>query len=216
MKHTSMMFLLFLILHLSTVSDAFAQGQTRSKTKKATSASCCVKPPEEATAISDASLYQTESHWTTQDHEVIRLKKFQGKIVITTMIFTTCTYACPQIIADLKAIESALTPMARDSVTFVLITMDVERDTPEVLGAFAKTMMIDKHNWVFLHGSADDTREFAALVGINYKKMSDGSYSHSNIITVLNAKGEIAYQQTGLNADHKPTAAKVQGLLEQE
>ncbi len=38
----------------------------------------------------------------------------------------------------------------------------------------------------------------AAVLAVNYKKISPIDFSHSNIISVFNAEGELAFQQEGL------------------
>lgn len=169
---------------------------------------------ESANAQTASSIYQTDVQWTTQHDDGLRLKDLAGQVVVTTMIFTSCTYACPQIIADFRKIAASLPPHVERNIKFVFITMDVKRDKPAVLRAFATKMGVDKENWVFLHGDADDTREFAALLGIKYKRMRDGSFSHSNIITVLNKRGEIVHQQVGLNAEHSPTVTAIMNEYE--
>jgi nitrite reductase (NO-forming) len=60
--------------------------------------------------------------------------------------------------------------------------------------------------WVLLHGDAGDVRELAMLLGVRYKEDARGQFAHSNLITVLNAGGEIAFQREGLNADVSETA----------
>lgn len=44
-------------------------------------------------------------------------------------------------------------------------------------------------------------RELAALLGVNYAEDSRGQFAHTNVITLLNAEGEIAFQHTGLKQD---------------
>lgn len=200
--------LMIALLCLAAVAVAEAQKNTPKNTPKTgrkAAPACC--NPQEAAAFSDKSLYQTEAVWRDFNGKSVKLSDYTGKIVITTMIFTTCRYACPQITADMRRISDQLPPAVRRAAQFVFITMDVERDLPAVLRAYADSMGIRDENWTFLHGSDADAREIAALLGINYKKMSDGSFSHSNVIVVLNQGGEIACRQTGLKTDPAPTVA---------
>ena len=60
-----------------------------------------------------------------------------------------------------------------------------------------------------LRGSADDTLELAALLGVKYKRETSGQFAHSNLITVLNADGEIVHQQIGLNQDIAETVKRI-------
>ena len=56
-----------------------------------------------------------------------------------------------------------------------------------------------------MNGSAGQIRELAALLGVKYRADGDGEFAHSNIITVLDEKGEIAHRRTGIGGD--PAAA---------
>ena len=68
-------------------------------------------------------------------------------------------------------------------------------------------------HWTLLRGGADDVRELAALLGINYQRDARGQFSHSNVITILNAEGEVAFQQPGLNKDSKETIAALEKAM---
>jgi protein SCO1/2 len=56
-------------------------------------------------------------------------------------------------------------------------------------------------DWVLLHGQSDDVRELAMVLGVKFAKDSRGQFAHSNLITVLNPEGEIAFQRAGLTGD---------------
>jgi protein SCO1/2 len=45
--------------------------------------------------------------------------------------------------------------------------------------------------------------------GVNYRKDARGQYAHSNLITVLNAQGEIVAQESGLNIRTEGIAEKI-------
>ena len=42
------------------------------------------------------------------------------------------------------------------------------------------------------------------LLGVKYQKLAQGQFAHSNLITVLNAEGEITFQREGLKGDDSP------------
>ena len=64
--------------------------------------------------------------------------------------------------------------------------------------------------WSLLRGTPDDTLELAALLGVKFKREASGQFSHSNLITVLNAAGEIIYQQVGLSQDIEETVKAIE------
>jgi protein SCO1/2 len=66
--------------------------------------------------------------------------------------------------------------------------------------------------WTLLSGQPDDVLELAALLGVQYRQTRAGQFAHSNVITVLNAKGEIVHQQVGLNEDITGTVQRLARL----
>lgn len=155
--------------------------------------------------ISDMSIYNLPSNWTTEEGENIELKDLQGKVVAMVMIYTSCQAACPRLVADMRHIEKEIPDHKKDQVQYVFVSIDPEVDTPERLKAFAKENLMEDNKWLFLRGSEEDTREFAAVLAVNYKRISPIDFSHSNIISVFNKGGELVHQQEGLGVNSKET-----------
>ncbi|MCM4167542.1 SCO family protein [Arenibacter sp. H213] len=164
-------------------------------------------------AISDLSIYNLPSIWTTQNNEEIELKELQGDVVVMVMIYTSCQTACPRLAADMRNIEKQIPADKKDKVTLVLVSIDPETDTPERLAAFAKENKMDSKKWVLLRGSEENTLEFAAVLAVNYKRISPLDFSHSNIISVFDQGGELAHQQEGLGVNNKETISKILELV---
>lgn len=155
--------------------------------------------------ISDMSIFNLPSHWTTQDGIDIELKDLRGKVVAMVMIYTSCRAACPRLIADMRNIEKQIPEDKKDNVQYVFVSIDPETDTPERLKEFAKENLMEDDKWLFLRGTEDDTREFAAVLAVNYKRISPIDFSHSNIISVFDQEGELIHQQEGLGVDNIET-----------
>lgn len=172
--------------------------------------SCCA-PAESAAVLPDKSLYQVGSRWTTDAGKQIQLGALQGKPQVVAMFFANCQYACPLIVNDMKRIETALTPAQRARVGFTLVTFDPKRDTVEALASYRRVRELSTDRWTLLRGKSDDVQELAALLGVRYKQDARGQFAHSNVITLLNAQGEIVHQQVGLNQDIQ---ASVRALAE--
>ena len=160
-------------------------------------------------AISDMSIYNLPSHWTTQDGNEIELKELKGKVLAMVMIYTSCQAACPRLVADMRNIEKQIPNDKKDNVQYVFVSIDPKTDTPERLTEFAKENEMEDEKWIFLRGTEDDTREFAAVLAVNYKKISPMDFSHSNIISVFDQGGELAHQQEGLGVDNKETVQAI-------
>ena len=116
------------------------------------------------------------------------------------MFFASCEYACPVIVSDMQRLRAALPAEVRADTQFVLVSFDDVRDTPAALKAYRDRAHLDA-GWTLLHGEPGDVQELAMLLGVKYKQEARGQFSHSNLITVLNAAGEIAHQRTGLQGE---------------
>jgi len=170
---------------------------------------CCKTNLPAGAPLTDASIYQVESTWTSDFDKNVQLSQLRGKVQIVTMFFASCQFACPILVNDMKKIETGLTAAGVTNIGFVLVTIDPERDTTEALHAFRAQRRLDDR-WLLLRSSEpQDTLELAALLGIKYKKEASGQYAHSNIISVLDSNGEIVHQQVGLNTDPAPLIAAV-------
>lgn len=158
------------------------------------------------------SVYQLESKWTRSDNAVVELKDLRGKVRVAALFFASCEYACPILVGKMKRLAAGLTDEERGRVGFVLVTMDVERDDPAHLRAYADRMKLEG-DWTLLHGADVDVRELAAVLGIRYRKENDGSFSHSNMITVLDRGGVVAHRSIGLEGDPAEAMAAVRAAL---
>ena len=178
----------------------------------ASNAPCCSKELKPSTPISDTSLYQLDSTWITDEGKEIKLSSLAGRPQVVTMFFANCVMACPILANDMRRIEEALPANIRTNVGFVLISFDTERDTPEALAKYRRARGIPAH-WTLLTAKPDDVLELAALLGVKYRKDSLQQFSHSNVITTLNEKGDISFQQIGLNGDVSNTVTALTRLL---
>jgi len=168
-----------------------------------------VKKETESKTISELSIYNLPSKWTNQNSENIEMKDLKGKVLVMVMIYTSCKSACPRLVADMRNIESRLPENIKKNVQLVLISIDPKVDTPERLKAFSIENKMDGLQWEFLRSTEENTREFAAVLAVNYKKVSPLEFSHSNIISVFNANGELVFQQEGLGVNSDETIKKI-------
>ncbi|WP_296383059.1 SCO family protein [Winogradskyella sp.] len=155
--------------------------------------------------ISDESIFNLTSKWNTEEAEVIQLEDLKGKTLVMVMIYTTCKAACPRLVADMRNIEAKIPKESLKDLNFILISIDPETDTSQRLKAFAKENLMDDLHWTFLQGTESGVREFANVLAVKYKQITPLDFSHSNIISVFNTKGELVHQQEGLGVDNKET-----------
>ena len=135
--------------------------------------------------------------------QVRTLKDFSGKVVVVFFGFTQCPDVCPTSLADLAQTKKLLGSDG-DKLQAIFITVDPERDTPELLKAymtnFDPSFLALRPTMAQLPGVAKDFK-------IYYKKVegkTEGSYSmdHSAGSYVFDSKGRIRlYNRYGAGAE---------------
>nr|WP_315186522.1 SCO family protein [uncultured Flavobacterium sp.] len=171
----------------------------------------CVKKADAVTekTFSDLSIYNLPSKWTNQNGENLEMKDLKGEVLVMVMIYTSCKSACPRLVADMRNIEQRLPENIKENVKLVLVSIDPAVDTPKRLKSFSIENKMEGNRWLLLRSTEENTREFAAVLAVNYKKIAPLEFSHSNIISVFNADGELAYQQEGLGVNSDETIKKI-------
>jgi protein SCO1/2 len=152
----------------------------------------------DAAEPSEESIYNVSSTWRNRHGEELQLNKLRGKVQVVAMVYTHCEHACPRILADMQRVKDNLKGNFADQTQFTIISIDPERDTPDRLKTFANENDLSKEKWTLLNGGNGDVLEIAALLGVKYKRVSDTDFTHSNMITVLNKKGEVIHQRKKL------------------
>lgn len=133
------------------------------------------------------------------DGNVRSLPDFKGKVVLMFFGFTQCPDVCPTALANAAQIKSLLGPDG-DKLQVIFITVDPERDTPEVLREYTRAFDPD---FVGLYGSLEETAEVAKAYRVYYAKVPTGdSYTmeHTALTYVFDRNGKLRmalrYEQT--------------------
>lgn len=88
---------------------------------------------------------------TDQNNERLTSEDLRGKFVLYTFTYTNCAAPCYNINETMQEVQSRLDEVQLDGieVAFVTISVDPERDTPEVLKSYAETISADNDKWKF-------------------------------------------------------------------
>jgi protein SCO1/2 len=147
------------------------------------------------------SVYRVEAPLTSQDGRDFAFGDSQGHVRLATMFYATCPYVCPLIVDQIKAIEHQLEPGERERLRVLLITLEAEKDTPEVLADVARKRRIDTARWTLARPQPADLRKLSAVLGVQYRKLPDGEFNHSSVITLLDPQGRVLAQTSRLGGD---------------
>jgi len=193
-------------LPLLLLALAGCERAAEPEAKAAAGASCCAvdaaAAPGAATAAAvpaaGESIYALDSSWRNQEGRALRLGDLAGRPRVLAMIFTHCEYACPRILAELRALESALTGPPDAGPGFVLVSFDTARDDPAALKAYAEAQGLDPARWLLLHGETAAVRELSVVLDVPFRSDVDGGFSHASVISVLDGEGRLLHQKRGL------------------
>src|SRR6185437_5521356 len=143
----------------------------------------------------------------------VALASFAGKPVVAAMGYATCRDICPAIVIDMIWIEKHLPPGEADRVRFAFFSFDPEADTPERLRLYAESHGLDLNRWTLLSAGDDAARELAAALSVGYRQNARGGFDHAAVISLLDGKGEIVFQQRGAQGSSDELLAELRRLL---
>ncbi|MCC6621602.1 MAG: SCO family protein [Deltaproteobacteria bacterium] len=166
-----------------------------------------------ATAASAGSLFDLGLTLEDQAGATRELASWRGRPFILSMFYARCSYACPTLIQDLQRIEAALPDDVRASVQVLLVTFDPAGDTPAALSELAERHGVDAGRWTIARAADDErTRELAGALGIKYRRLPDGHYNHSTLITLVDGGGVPLARIDGLGQDATAFRAVVESV----
>ncbi|WPB56595.1 SCO family protein [Xylophilus sp. GOD-11R] len=148
--------------------------------------------------------------------KVRTLDEFKGKVVAVFFGYTQCPDVCPTTLAEMVEIKTQLGADA-DKLQTVFITVDPERDTPEILQAYMANF---DPGFIALRPSPEQLVAVAKDFKVYYKKVegtAPGSYSmdHSAATYLYDPQGRLRlYAKYG--GGSAPLAADIKLLLQQQ
>jgi len=129
---------------------------------------------------------------TGDDGRPRTLADFRGKVVVVFFGYTQCPDVCPTTLAELAQVIHRLGDAAA-RVQVLVVTVDPERDTPEILKRYVAAF---DPRFLGLYGDLDATRRTAKEFRVYFQKRpgtTPGSYSmdHSSQCYVFDPKGRL-------------------------
>ncbi|MBI2365047.1 MAG: SCO family protein [Deltaproteobacteria bacterium] len=153
--------------------------------------------------------------FTERSGRKVSLADLKGKVWVAQFFYTRCTDICPLTVPQmgLLHLEYLNDPEFRSAIHFVSITVDPERDTPEVLSKYADRFSADPDLWFFLTGDKADTYRLAQQgfkLGIGEelnapeiakKTGEEKEFFHSNRLILIDRKAQVRGYYAGIDAE---------------
>lgn len=120
------------------------------------------------------------------------LAEFKGQLVVVFFGFAQCPDVCPTTLQELAMVREALAPEG-GRLQGIFVTVDPERDTPEVLKAYTDNYGA---GFIALRGTPEATQAMAKDFKVFYSKVpgkTEGSYTidHTAGAYVFDTQGRI-------------------------
>ena len=127
-----------------------------------------------------------------QEGKTRTLADFKGKVTVVFFGYTQCPDVCPTTMAELAQVKKSLGKDG-ERVQGVFVTVDPERDTPELLKAYMSSF---DPSFVALRGDPEQTAATAKEFKVFYAKVpgkAEGSYTmdHTAGSYVFDAAGKV-------------------------
>ncbi|WKK66362.1 SCO family protein [Lutimonas zeaxanthinifaciens] len=154
--------------------------------------------------------------FTNQDKKKITNADFEGKVYVVEFFFTSCPTICPQMNENMVKIQNEF--YGNPDFGIASVSIDPERDTPEVLKIYAKEKGATLKNWHFLTGEKSKVYSFSndgfkLYAGEN--KDVEGGFEHSGLFALIDKNGFIR-SRTVINGEMENPIKFYNGLDEKE
>ena len=155
-------------------------------------AGCNPPEPQEEFQSTDVAGANFAKDFQLTDHQgkPRTLADFKGKVVILFFGYIHCPDICPTTLTEFAAVMEHLGPDA-DKVQVLFVTLDPERDTPEILAKFVPAF---HPKFVGLRGTPQEIAKIAQEYKLLYAKQAGKT---SSDYTLDHSSGTYIYDQQG-------------------
>ena len=88
--------------------------------------------------------------FTERSERAVSLQDLAGQVWVANFVFTHCTGPCPLLSAQMQGLQTEVGDL--EGTRLVSFSVDPDRDTPEVLRAYADGFEAHPEKWLFLTG----------------------------------------------------------------
>lgn len=153
-----------------------------------------------AGSATSGSLFDLESVWESDKGNGVNLKSLHNSPFLISMFYTSCNSVCPRLVSDIVRLQEQIQKKTGKLPQIVLVSFDPETDTISNLKVYREKRTLGD-NWLLLRGKEDDTRMLAVSLGINYKKLENGDFNHSVVISLASNAGIIVSRVEGIEKE---------------
>ncbi len=117
--------------------------------------------------------------------------EFEGQYLMMTYIYTRCSTVCPQLEKNLAEVYEAIpSKYLGEDITFLSVSFDPERDTPEILDRYRTYFGSDGETWRMAR--IPDQQQLDYLleeIGVIVIPDGEGDFAHNVAFYLVNPEG---------------------------
>lgn len=127
--------------------------------------------------------------FTDQNARPFNSDSLEGKIYVVDFFFTSCPSICPIMTANMMKLRDRFGHY--QDFELVSITVDPNRDTPEVLKEYVQHRRIDDSRWHFLTGQRDSlySAAYKYLSSAMEDSLAPGGFLHTEYFVLVDKEG---------------------------
>jgi protein SCO1/2 len=126
-----------------------------------------------------------------QHGQAFAFASLQGRPRLVGMFYGSCRMACPLEIEYLKSLQHAVVVKSGKSIPVVLVSFDPVRDDVAMLQKVADMHHVKAPGFVLARSEQGDEGMLAGVLGIAYRRLRAGGFSHNARVCLLDAQGRI-------------------------
>lgn len=116
-------------------------------------------------------------------------------LVIFTSFYASCSQTCPLIMEQVKEVLDNLSEKNRENVVLLAVTMDPEKDEPEILQKVADFYKLTHYQHHLLTGDKEAVAKLLDFMGVLRSVDEEtGIISHVNLFLIRDFKNKIAFK----------------------
>lgn len=116
---------------------------------------------------------------TDTNSDALSLSDLTTQPTLITFGFTHCPDICPLTLGEMRNIHTYLEDMSND-INYVFVSVDGERDTPQVLATYLTTLRVDDFV-IGLTGNEADIREMGMPYGLEFIYREPDRFDNYNV-----------------------------------
>ncbi len=144
-----------------------------------------------------------------QQGQRFEFSSLRGEPRLVGMFYGSCQMACPLEIEYLKHLQHAVAASSGKSIPVLLVSFDPARDDLAMLRKVAGDHRVRPPAFRLARAERGDEGMLAGVLGIAYRQLPGGGFSHNVRVALLDAQGRIV---AATDASGKPESAFVQAV----